>query len=69
MGSVERCYVEADRLLCKCGRFVAKDPKPWSRDRSSVMCENCKRKIHASSGLVVGQAPVRRQPDRLPFAA
>jgi hypothetical protein len=24
VGSVERCYVEADRLLCKCGRFVAK---------------------------------------------
>ena len=55
VGSVERCYVEADRLLCKCGRFVAKDPKPWSRDRSSVMCESCKRKIHASSGLVVAK--------------
>ena len=54
LGFVERCYVASEGIACKCGRLVRKAPKPWAEDRSAVECEHCGRKIHMSSGLVVG---------------
>ena len=55
LGSVERCYVEATRLRCQCGRMVSKARKPWARDASTVDCEHCGRKIHVHSGLILGK--------------
>jgi len=55
LGFVERCYVASEGIACKCGRLVRKAPKPWAGDRSAVECEHCGRKIHTSSGLVVGR--------------
>ena len=63
LGFVSRCTIERARgvIHCICGQKVALN-KPWQRNLVSVDCLFCRRKIHYSSGLVIGWAAKQQQP-------